>query len=536
MKDKPLFAIGGKWQAASGKLGSRVPTTCHLLPATVILALLVVLLLPGVANADPPAPHQYMQEYEGPQSCETCHLGAAEQITQSMHYTWSEKMDHYSPIPATISSINWLGVLNPDMEIAGGCGRCHTGGGAMPGTAEADTAEAHAQVDCLVCHAEVYDMSARFPQQDEEGNWTLGGDRSLAAARTAARPSDEACLRCHLNAGGGNLFARGVDLAPVADKHAEESYGDIHAERGMVCVDCHRAPDHLIYGFAPTLWSRDHEDERLLCSDCHGEDPHDNSLLNQHLRLDCRTCHVRETGGLVTRDWTAEPVYDPIKELYGPVDNVAPPNTLQSTHLWHNGERLIPSEGWPGEYGDLNSFIQPFKVYQGTVPANPKDGKPWPLKLDVFYKTGDLETAMEVGAQDAGLAWTGEWEPKTMEVPLQISHGIVEAERALMCQDCHVPNGRMDFAALGYDAERIQILESLSSADAGEGQMLQVSFEPSANPAAPRSTDPIEVENGVELPLFGSWSLVGALLIILLVAIVVIWALMRQRQKLASAS
>ncbi len=92
MKDKPLFAIGGKWQAASGKLSSsRVPATRHLPPATCHL---------------PPA---------------TCHL----------LLSYWPLMDHYSPIPATIPSINWLGILNPDMEIAGGCGCCHTGGSRM---------------------------------------------------------------------------------------------------------------------------------------------------------------------------------------------------------------------------------------------------------------------------------------------------------------------------------------------------------------------------------------------------------------------
>lgn len=498
----------------------------------VLMVALVFVVFPGNVHADPPPAHQYMQEYEGPETCEKCHLGVTDEVVHSIHYTWSEKMDHYSPIPASTPKINWLGILNPDMEIAGGCGRCHIGGGVMPGTPEADTAKAHAEVDCLICHAEVYDMNARYPVQDEDGNWTIPGDKSLAAARTAARPSDEACLRCHLNAGGGQLFKRGVDFAPVADKHAEQSYGDVHADRGMVCVDCHRAPDHLIYGFAPTLWSRDREDERLACADCHGKEPHENALLNQHERLDCRACHVRDTGGLLTRDWTAEPVYDPIKELYDPVDEVAPPNTVPPTHLWYNGKRFIPSVGWPGEYSDLNSYIQPFKIYEGTVPINPKNGRPWPLKLSVYYKTGDLEQAMKAGAEDTGIAWTGEWEAKTMKVPLQISHGIVDAERALMCQDCHVPNGRMDFAALGYDEEHIAILESLSSPDAGTPQPLQVDFKSNSVPIESRGPEPIEADTGFQLPLFNTWTAVGALLIIIVIAALVIYLMRRQKRRL----
>jgi len=497
-----------------------------------LLTLLALVLVPGLAWADPPPEHQYIQEYEGPETCEKCHLGISDEVVHSIHYTWSEKMDHYNPIPATTTRINWLGILNPELEIAGGCGRCHIGGGAMPGTDAAETTEAYEQIDCLVCHSEVYDMSARYPVQDEDGAWTIPGDRSLMAARSAARPTDEACLRCHLNAGGGKLFKRGLDFAPVADKHADESYGDIHAEKGMVCVDCHAAPDHLIYGFAPTLWSRDREDERLACAACHTGEPHENVLLNQHVRLDCRTCHVRETGGLITRDWTTEPVYDPLTELYGPVDVLAPPNTVTPAYKWHNGERFIPSEGWPGSYSDLDSYIQPFKIFEGTVPINDNNGQPWPLKLDVFYKTGDLEKAIEAGAEAAGLNYTGEWEPKTYAVPLQLSHGIVEAERATTCNECHVPDGRMDFASLGYDEERVAILESISSPEAGSPKTLQVDVIPEAQPAEARSTDPVEVDGGRSLPFFNTWTLGGVLLIVLGIIVLVAYLLYRQRNRL----
>ena len=497
-----------------------------------LLTLLGLLFVPGLVWADPPPEHQYIEEYEGAATCEKCHLGITDEVAHSIHYTWSEKMDHYSPLPASIPKINWLGILNPDLEIPGGCGRCHVGGGPMPGTPEAVADEAYEQIDCLVCHAEVYDMGERYPVQDEDGNWTIPGDRSLMAARSAARPTDEACLRCHLNAGGGELFKRGLDFAPVADKHAQESYGDIHAEKGMVCVDCHAAPDHLTYGFAPTLWSRDREDDRLACASCHTKTPHENALLNGHERLDCRACHVRETGGLMTRDWTAEPVYDPLKELYGPVDELAPANSVNPTFKWHNGQRLIPSQEWPGSYGDLESYIQPFKIFQGTVPINPKNGRPWPLKLGVFYKTGNLEDAIALGAEAAGMDYSGEWEPKTFSVPLQLSHGIVEADRAATCNECHVPDGRMDFEALGYDAEHIATLQSISSADAGSPKTLQVDVIPDALPAEPKSDDPVEVSGSDNLPIFNTWTLGGVLLIVLVIIAIVAYLLYRQRKRL----
>ncbi|NOZ72738.1 MAG: hypothetical protein GXP38_12650 [Chloroflexi bacterium] len=495
-----------------------------------LLTILFLLNAPLLVLADPPPAHQYIQEYKGPETCEICHLNITDEVMHSVHYTWSEKMKHYSPIAGSIAEINWLGVLNPEMEIAGGCGRCHIGGGIMPDSEAANSPEAKAGIDCLICHAEVYDMKARFPQEDNNGNWQIIGDRSLAAARTAARPTTEACLRCHLNAGGGTLFKRGLDFAPLAHKHADESLGDVHANNGLVCVDCHRAPQHKTYGFAPTLWSRDRADERLECADCHGESPHDSLLLNKHQRLDCRTCHVTSTGGLMTRDWTATPIYDAITGLYKPVDELAPANTVIPTYKWFNGQRLVPGQDWPGSYGDLEAKIQPFKIFQGTVPVNPENGQPWPLKLAVFYKTGDLEKAIQAGAKALGQNYTS-WQPAPKKVSLQLSHGVVPADQALSCGDCHIPNGRLDFAALGYNEDRIAILESISRPGSDTPRPFQVKFIPNTQPLEITQDDSLPVAEGIQLP-FESWSLGVVALVVLIVLVLMVLGLYHQRQRL----
>ena len=504
--------------------------TLHALGLTILL--LALILFPTTVSADPPPEHQHIEEYTGPETCEVCHLDAADQVMHSVHYTWQEKMDHYSPLPGSIPRINWLGVLNPEMEIAGGCGRCHVGDGPMPGTPAAQTPEAKAGIDCLICHAEVYDMKARYPQQDEAGNWILPGDKSLAAARSAAKPTAQACLRCHLNAGGGKLYKRGVDFAPVADKHAQEATGDVHADNGMVCVDCHAGEKHTVYGYAPTLWSRDHE-ERLTCESCHTDAPHENPLINEkHTRLDCRACHIRSTGGLMARDWTAEPVYDPIKELYGPVDEVAPANSVAPIYKWYNGGRLKPGQ-WPGAFDDENSKLQPFKLFRGTVPVDASSGQPIPLKLAVFYKSGDLEAAIEAGAKAAGMAYSGQWQSKTLAVPLKLSHGILPREEALTCTDCHVREGRLDFAALGYSQEDAERLASISSPEAGQPKTLQVNFVPQPAPLERTAEDVGEIETpeALEIP----WTPIGVILLILAVVAIVAYALLKLKREASEA-
>ncbi len=456
----------------------RVPLTFNLLTfnplAFNLVVGLVVLLLTAPVFAEPPEPHQYIEEYKGPETCEMCHPGATDEVIHSNHYTWEEKLDHYSPIPGTIARINWLGVLNEKLKIPGGCGRCHIGGGPLPKPPDQVTEEDKARIDCLICHSPTYDTNVRFPTRDEQGNWVLPQDRSLLAARNAQRPTAEMCLRCHFNVGGGPLFKRGVDFAPIADKHGDSSKGDVHADAGMSCVDCHRAEHHRFLGYGPTIWGRDVPDRRLTCEGCHGNAPHENQLINEHTRLDCRTCHIEGTGGLIFRDWTAPPVHDPVNELYKPVSDVRPPNTVTPVYRWYNGEPTKPGKPWPGSRDDENARIQPFKPFTGIVPADAESGKPLPLKLGIFFTQGDLTKAILVGAQQAGIDYSGAWAKKEVTIYLQISHGIVGKEDALQCNACHVPESVMDFQALGYDDEEIATLTALSAPTAGVRRPLRI--------------------------------------------------------------
>ncbi len=446
--------------------------------------LLAVALLPGLVQAQAPEPHQAIQEYNGPATCEMCHGNVTDEVIHSIHYTWEGKMEHYSPVAGSIADINWLGMLNEKLDIPGGCGRCHVGSGALPKPADEVTAEDRAGIDCLICHSPVYDTSLRFPVQDESGAWALTQDRTLLTARQAQRPTTENCLLCHQNVGGGPMLKRGVDFAPVEDKHGEASKADVHADAGITCVDCHASQNHKISGFAPDLWSRDLPDQRLTCDSCHTSAPHTNPLLNdQHVRLDCRTCHVQGTGGLVERDWTAEPTYDPVTELYAPVDDVRDPNSVQPIYLWHNGQPALPDEPWPGSRSDLASRIQPFKLFQATAPVDASSEQPIPLKLGLFYTQGDLEQAIAVGADESGMDYSGAWQPKELTLPLQISHGVVGKQDARACQDCHVQDGIMDFASLGYTPQEVAVLTSISAESAGQRQPLQMSVViPAAQP------------------------------------------------------
>ncbi len=202
------------------------------------------------------------------------------------------------------------------------------------------------------------------------------------------------------------------------------------------------------------------------------------------------------TGGLVERDWTAEPVYDPVTELYSPVDDVREPNSVQPIYLWHNGQVAEPDQPWPGSRSDLTSRIQPFKLFTATVPSDVDSGQPIPLKLGVFYTAGRPGAGHQRSALTSR-AWTtaATGSPRRSTLPLQISHGVVGKQDARQCQDCHVPDGIMDFASMGYTPQEVAVLTSISAESAGQRQPLQMSV---VIPAAQPLPTPVNLSGNLE--------------------------------------
>ena len=67
-----------------------------LLLAILFLALIA---LPGAALAAPPAPHQAITEYKGPETCLACHPDSGKEVAQALHY------QHQGRIPSWMASI-----------------------------------------------------------------------------------------------------------------------------------------------------------------------------------------------------------------------------------------------------------------------------------------------------------------------------------------------------------------------------------------------------------------------------------------------
>jgi hypothetical protein len=78
---------------------------------------------------------------------------------------------------------------------------------------------------------------------------------------------------------------------------------------------------------------------------------------------------------------------------------------------------------------------------------------------------------------------------------LQISHGVVGKQYARLCQDCHVPDGIMDFSTMGYTPEEVAVLTSISAESAGQRQLLRMSV---VIPAAQPLPTPVMLSGNLE--------------------------------------
>ena len=65
---------------------------------------------------------------------------------------------------------------------------------------------------------------------------------------------------------------------------------------------------------------------------------------------------------------------------------------------------------------------------------------------------------MAAGQASVGREFSGEigWFETVMYWPL--THQIAPSEMAVECQECHTTEGRLDFAALGFPQERVDVL------------------------------------------------------------------------------
>ncbi len=412
--------------------------------------------------------------YETPQdvtrACLECHPNAAQEVMQTSHWTWLSE-----PMKAA-----WLGgreiqigkknaINNFCIGIQGnwpGCTKCHIGYGWSD--ANFDFQE-EANVDCLACHA---DMT--LYGKGKAGLPADGVDLTAAAQSVGGPPTRENCGRCHFNGGGGNAVKHG-DL----DESLYEPDPELDVHMGkydLQCVDCHTTEHHRIKGQALSFAVEKHA--QVACEDCHGERPHSDDRLNDHTdTVACSACHVpysaRKWPTKVWWDWSTAGrddipqnhyTYLKIKGSFRYEKNIVP------EYYWWNGtvsyRYLLGDEIDPdkptlinppaGDIHDPNAKIWPFKIHRGRQPYDTQYRillQPWTVGKGAFWDAFDWQVALEKGAEFAGIPFSGEWDFAETWFFYPQAHMVAPADQALQCTDCHGPNGRLDWQALGYPGD-----------------------------------------------------------------------------------
>lgn len=442
-------------------------------------------------------PHQKLTGYTGALYCEKCHDGAIEEVMNTTHYKWSGKAPKgvvlkdgkevpegtevgkkykIGALPNTYPLANFLAVL-PDKNgkpAELGCGHCHMGGGHLPVAYEKATEVQKNDIDCLLCHAGTYDMSTRKIRNDgdkEKPVLRLEADKSDTALQSVGRPTVEACMRCHYNVGGGALFKRGVDYS---------SDVDVHAAKGLLCVDCHtprpRKGHSMIRSNTIDIQNYDAYDKEQSCVKCHTGKVHKEPRYDAggEGKVACVTCHIKVTGGLVYRDFGQFKQSDK-SGFYLFKSKVVDENSIPVEYKWWNGVNdgtFSPK----GDAGDGKSKLYIFKKYVNIFPVD-KDGNRLPTKNGLLLKKGPGEDLNKNGVPDnyeqavliaekQGTFEGGKMQNpelkkssvtgfKSAENYYMVSHGVMKKENALKCSSCHGKNPVISWEALGMKNPKI---------------------------------------------------------------------------------
>jgi hypothetical protein len=325
-----------------------------------------------------------------------------------------------------------------------GCNTCHPGNQLL--AVGSTGPEAENAIDCLVCHSRAYDFRERKPYKNEKGDVLLGQDRSTKAALGIGKPTVKNCMVCHEAAGGGIYVKRGF---------AFNKDTDVHAAKGMVCVDCHKAKSHRIpTGYDPNNWAND--GIRITCDDasCHGAKPHKDAELNRHTaRIACQTCHIPRTGGAVAKDFTVwEQGPD---KFYEPSTLKREANENAPIYAWYNHTvRNVPDFIGPkGLRGDSESKIHAFKVFQGKAFFDKKTGALLSMDFAPPMASGDVLAGVASAAKTMGIK---DYQPVPGWQTIYFgSNHLVTKTKALSCTSCHAPNGVLNLRELGYTEKEI---------------------------------------------------------------------------------
>lgn len=400
-------------------------------------------------------------------ACLECHEDSARQVMRTAHWNW---VGEEVPVPGHEQPMR-IGKKNLINNFCIGvqsnwprCTVCHIGYGWED---ERFDFTNHENVDCLVCH----DQSGIYDKGD--AGLPKPGVDLLVAARSVASPQRANCGFCHFSGGGGDAVKHG-DLDATLLFPSERI--DIHMSRhNLQCIDCHHTVEHNIPGRSMSV-SVDNAN-RIACTDCHIQTPHDDARLNAHVTaVACQTCHIPkmavEEATKIAWDWSAagdlnleQQLDDEHKYLAikGKFEYAA---KLRPDYAWYNGfvqryiagdkiepEQTVIIAAPLGDVTDPAALIWPFKIHRGKQIYDREYR--YLLVPKVFGPGGywtefNWDLAARLGSEKSGLRYSGAYDFASTIMYWPLSHMVAPKNQTLACDACHGPEAEFDWKALGY--------------------------------------------------------------------------------------
>ena len=112
-----------------------------------------------------------------------------------------------------------------------------------------------------------------------------------------------------------------------------------------------------------------------------------------------------------------------------------------------------------GDINDPEARIFPFKVHLAKQIYDAQYNyliQPKTAGEGGYWEEFDWDLAAELGSQFTNLPYSGEYDFASTIMFWPTTHMVQPASEVLQCTACHGPDGRMDWAALGYLGDPIQ--------------------------------------------------------------------------------
>lgn len=478
-----------------------------------IISTMVLIAFSGMASAA--MDHSFIEgPFEtGPQvtsKCITCHPDAANEMLDSAHWNWA------GPSPDVVgyeteTTIGKTNVINNFCIAVTSneprCTSCHVGYGWKDGTFDFTD---KTNIDCLICH----DGTGTYKKIPTGAGAVDASVNLEAVAQNVGLPTRDNCGTCHFSGGGGDNVKHG-DMSSALKDPSEDIDVHMSGANGLLCQDCHTTTEHKIAGLCAGLAV---SEGRVACNDCHGDAPHIGPFkdkLDTHAdAIACQTCHIPKVAQVVPTklnwDWSTAG-----QDIDAPKDKYGKPTYMKKKGNFVWGMDVVPSYAWYN--GKIERYILGDKINENGVTSivNPvgditdPDAKIYPFKIHAakqisdatnkylivpklfgeggYWKIFDWNAASELGMAAVGLPYSGEYEfvETTMYMPL--NHEVAPKEEALGCSDCHTEGGRINFAALGYSGDPVDVGPRFAAAEEPEAPVEDVEEE------APAGTPGFEV-------------------------------------------